>query len=175
MQPISSRIWTRVAFPATITITPRAPARYMSIIVWGGSFLGVFLDEGILSFGHLFRDVFFSASIYLGSSSVMDGSEFFKPEYMYAIMAGSFPICFSFVFFFFTVALSDSRCIFAFGPSSSPWNSFSMLVIYSAFLLLNIFPYFAQKLFCFSLQIFLPTCWQNFFRCFGMSCFVCIV
>ena len=35
----------------------------------------------------------------------MDGSEFFKPEFIYAIITGSFPIC------FLNVTLSESRCM----------------------------------------------------------------
>ena len=66
---------------------------------------------------------------------------------------------------------------FAFGSSSSPWNSFSMLFIHSAFIL--------WSLFCYKIVLLLlppgvsmssHICWYNFcFRCFGMSYFVCIV
>ena len=42
--------------------------------------------------------------------------------------------CFS-IWYFLSVALSESRCIFAFGSISSLCNSFSMLFIFLAFLL----------------------------------------
>ena len=58
----------------------------------------------------------------------MDGGEFFEPESMYTIMAGSFPI-----WYFLSVPLSKSKGIFAFGPSSSPYNSLFMLFIESVF------------------------------------------
>ena len=60
----------------------------------------------------------------------MDGSEFFKPISMYPL----WPSVFSFGTFL-SVALSESRCIFSFESSSSPCNFFSVLFIYSAFLL----------------------------------------
>ena len=59
----------------------------------------------------------------------MDGSEFFKPESMYATMDWNFPI-----WYFLSVALCESRYIFAFGPSWIPFNSFSQMFIHSAFL-----------------------------------------
>ena len=44
------------------------------------------------------------------------------------------------------------------------------------------FPYFAPKSFClihfwlwYAFAHSSPTCWRIFFRCFGMSCFVCVV
>ena len=39
---------------------------------------------------------------------------------------------------FFSVDLSESRCIFTFGPSSSPSNSLSMLLIHLFFLLFSL-------------------------------------
>ena len=45
---------------------------------------------------------------------------------------------------FFCVALSESMCIFAFGPPSSPY-SFPMLFIHSAFLLVLLVVIFCSK------------------------------
>ena len=50
---------------------------------------------------------------------------------------------------FLSVALSKARCIFALVPSLSPSNTFSMLVIHSAFVMISSFSYFAPKLFYF--------------------------
>ena len=71
--------------------------------------------------------------------------DFFEPESMYAIMAWNFPI-----WYFLSVALSESMSIFAFSPSSSLSNSFPMLFTHSAFFLMfSSFLYFAPKLICF--------------------------
>ena len=51
--------------------------------------------------------------------SVVDRREFFKPVSMYSIMAWHVPFG-----TFLSVALSESRCIFSLGPSSSPCNFF---------------------------------------------------
>ena len=96
---------------------------------------------------------------------------------MYAILAWRFPI-----WNFFSVALSESMDIFDFGPSLNPSNSFPTLLIHSAFLLCSLpshillqnclFPChpIASRFSC----IFSPLA-GNFFHCFGMSCYVCIV
>ena len=84
---------------------------------------------------------------------------------------------------FFCVALSESICIFLFGLSSSPSNSFSMLFIHSVFLLCtlrshilfpNCFVFLWSSLGLFSCILPLLD-HRNFFRCFGMSFFLCIV
>ena len=59
---------------------------------------------------------------------------------------------FSNLVFFFSVDLSESIYIFAFGPTSSH-NSFPMLLIHSA-LLFSWLSYFAPKLFCFFVTSF---------------------
>ena len=90
-------------------------------------------------------------------------------------------------YIFFSVVLGKSMCIFAFGPSLSPSDSFVILFIHLVFLLCSL-----------GCHIFVQNCtvslastyWYVFvsspphththvcrssFRCFGMSYFVCIV
>ena len=85
---------------------------------------------------------------------------------------------------FLRVVLRESRCISAFCACSSPSESFFRVADSFGFsVVFSSFPYFAQKLFCFlviSLLVCLrafppPASWKNFFRCFRMSCFLCIV
>ena len=83
---------------------------------------------------------------------------------------------------FLSVALRESRCIFAFVPSSSPSHSFHILLIHSAFVMFFSFLFVALKLFPFLvLLLFVCVCTFSpllagriFFGVFGMSCFVCI-
>ena len=58
----------------------------------------------------------------------MDGDESFEPEFMYTIMTQHFQIWYD-----FSILLSESMCIFAFGPSLSPSNFFPVLLIHSTF------------------------------------------
>ena len=47
---------------------------------------------------------------------------------------------------FLSVALSDSTCIFALVPSTSPCSSFSILFIHPVFsVMISLLPYFASK------------------------------
>ena len=80
---------------------------------------------------------------------------------------------------FLSVALIESWYIFTFGPSSSPCNSFPILLIHCFSVMFSSFPYFAPKLFCF-LVIQLLVCvrafssylLKEFFRSFRMLCFI---
>ena len=76
---------------------------------------------------------------------------------MYAIMDGYFPIC----CLFFSVALSECRCIFALEPSSSSSDSFFNVIYPFGYSVMFVaFPYFTPKLFCFLciwLPVYLPT------------------
>ena len=85
-----------------------------------------------------------------------------------------------FHFYYFSVVLSESMCIFTFCHSSSPSNSFPMLLVHSAFLLCSLGCYILLQNCLASLA---SSCWyvfvpsprlvgRIFFRCFGMSCFV---
>ena len=96
-------------------------------------------------------------------------------------MASRFP-----VWYLFSVVLSKWMCISAFGPSLSPSNSIVILFVHSAFSLCFFFfwlPYFSPKSSRFLLhqvvgmfsRHLLPAVGRISFRCFGMSCFVCIV
>ena len=58
---------------------------------------------------------------------------FLKPVSMYGITARRFPI-----YYFLSVALSESRYIFVLGPYSSLSNSFFMLLIHLAFLICSL-------------------------------------
>ena len=88
-----------------------------------------------------------------------------------------------FLFDIFCVVLSKSMCIFAFGPSSSPCNSFVILFIHLAFSLWFLVAIFQSKIVRFLLHLVVgifpchlfPVVDRIFFRCFGKSCFVCIV
>ena len=62
----------------------------------------------------------------------MDGRDSFKSKPMYSIMVLCLPVW----YFLWSVALNESRCISAWEPPSSLWNSFSMLIILSGFLFL---------------------------------------
>ena len=102
----------------------------------------------------------------------MDGSEFFKPESVYVIMVWNFLF-----WYFFSVALSELSCILAFGLSIS-CNFFSILFIHSALRLRSIRSHILLQN-CFASLAF-GCCYvfeysPCFFRCFRMSCFVCIV
>ena len=88
-----------------------------------------------------------------------------------------------FQFDIFSVVLSKSMCISAFGSSSSPSNSFVILLIHSAFLLCSLGCYILFQNCSVSLA---SGCWYVFmlsppfvgrisFHCFWISCFVCIV
>ena len=98
---------------------------------------------------------FLKASIHFDSLSVMDGDDFLKLDPCMPLWPS--------VTKFFSVVLSQSMCIFAFGPSSSLSDSFTILLIHLDFLSCSlgchIFPYMLLE----------------FFRCFRMSCFVSIV
>ena len=73
----------------------------------GGSFLGIFLDQGGFSFGHPFGYVcFLQASVHFDSNSVMDGSELFKSESMSAIKAGNFLV------WYFLLSLWLNQCVY---------------------------------------------------------------
>ena len=84
---------------------------------------------------------------------------------------------------FFSVFLSSLMCISPFGPSSSPSSSLVILFIHSAFSLWFLVAIFSSKNFRslwrpvvgMFLHHALPVVGRIFFRCFGMSCFVCIV
>ena len=83
---------------------------------------------------------------------------------------------------FFSVVLSKSMCISAFRPSSSPSKSIDMLFIHSAFSLCFLGCHILVKsrfllhpvVGMFSYHL-LPVVDRIFFRCFGMSYFICIV
>ena len=95
---------------------------------------------------------------------------------MYTIKARGFP---GVVF----VALSASKCISTLGPSSSIHNSFPILFIHSAFCYDFSIPIFCSKIFLprshpvagMTSPILPLRVGRIFFRCFGKSCFVCIV
>ena len=73
---------------------------------------------------------------------------------------------------FLRVALSELRCIFVLGPSSSLFNSFF------SFLLWSMFPYFTPKLFCFPrirLWVCLRTFLPYFLVEFSFVVFECLV
>ena len=84
---------------------------------------------------------------------------------------------------FLSVALSESRCIFAFGASSSPSNSFPVLLIHSAFLLCSLRWHICFKIVSVLCHLIVSMCWSIlplltdgiFFRCFGMSCYASIL
>ena len=93
------------------------------------------------------------------------------------------PGVFQFVIFF-SVVLGKTMCIYAFVPSSRPSSSFVILFIHSAFSLYFLFvAIFLSQIVGFLLHPFvgmfschlLPSVDKIFFRCFGISCFVCIV
>ena len=69
---------------------------------------------------------------------------------MYTFLAGRFPI-----WYFLSVPLSESRCIFVLEPSSSSYY-FSMLFIHSAFSLCS---FFLHILFQNSFASFASVCW----------------
>ena len=93
------------------------------------------------------------------------------------------PLCPGFfpVWYLFSVFLSSLMCISAFGPSSSSSSSLAISFIHSAFLLC----FFGCHIFVQNRSVSLvvgmflchglPIVDRIFFRCFGMSCFVCIV
>ena len=104
----------------------------------------------------------------------MDGSEFFKPISMYAIMAWRF----------LSVAQSELRYIFGFGVSSSP-SLFPCCLSIRLFCYVPFVPMFCSKIVLFPYHPVVGMCWfihPQFpgriffvFFCGGMSCFVCIV
>ena len=83
----------------------------------------------------------------------------------------------------FSIVLSKSMCISAFGPSSSPLNSFVMLFIHSASSLCFLVAVFQSKIVRFLLHPvagmflcnLLPVVDRIIFRWYGMFCFVCNV
>ena len=72
--------------------------------------------------------------------------------------AWSFPI-----WYFLSVGLSKSKCIFAFGPSSSPCNSFPSCLSIRISVMIYTVSYFTQKLFCFTC-IRLYVCLRTYLR-----------
>ena len=85
---------------------------------------------------------------------------------------------------FFSVSLSELRCVFTLGHSTSPCNSFSMFLPFGFSVMINPFPYIASKLFCLLclrfllyLHTFNPLLADIILvRCFWMtSSFVCII
>ena len=85
--------------------------------------------------------------------------------------------------FFLSVALCESRYIFASGPYSSPSNSFPMLLCIRLFRYVLFVPIFCIKIVLLPCRpvVGISSCilpllagWI-FYRCFGMSCFVYIV
>ena len=74
-------------------------------------------------------------------------------------------------------------CISVLGPSSCPSSSFVLLFIHSAFWLCSLVAIFLSKInrfllhpvFGMFLRHSLPIVDRIFFRCFGKSCFVCII
>ena len=108
----------------------------------------------------------------------MNGGKFLEPESMYSFMVWHFLIL-----FIFSVALCKSMSISVPCPSLSLSRSFVMLIIFSAFcyvLLVSIFYFKIVQLLLhpvvgkFSCH-FPQFVGRIFFRCFEMSCFVCIV
>ena len=83
----------------------------------------------------------------------------------------------------FSVVLSKLICISVLGPSSSPFSSLVILFIHSAFSLCFLVAIFSSKIVRFLLHLVvgmfschsLPIVDRIVFRCFGKSCFVCIV
>ena len=86
---------------------------------------------------------FFLVSRNQFSWRAMDGCEFAKPEFMYAIIVRRFPFQ-----YFLNVALSDSRNISTSCPSSL-CKSFKVIHLLSLSVEFFLFPYFTPKLFCF--------------------------
>ena len=113
----------------------------------GDSFLGVFLDQRDLSFGHPFGYIcFFEASIHFGSQSVMNGSNFFKPESMSVIMAWSFSI------WYFSVLFCVNRGVF------SPYGLLRALItLFPCCLSIQIFCYYLSVPICCSKIVLLPS------------------
>ena len=110
----------------------------------------------------------------------MDGSKHFPLESMFAIKAWIFP-----VWYFLGVASNESMYSFAFGHSSTLWNSLAMLFINSFFFFcydLSV-PIFCSKILFtplhpvvgLSSHFFLLLADRVFVRCFGRYCFVCNV
>ena len=100
-------------------------ARYETLVV-GGILGGVFLDHGGLSFCHPSGYVcLLYTSIYFDNQSVMDGRAFLNPYPSMAFWTGDFHFG-----TFLSVLLSDLMCILAFGAFSSPFNSFTVLLIH---------------------------------------------
>ena len=109
----------------------------------------VFLDQSCLHFSHLFVYMYFLlASTRFKSQSLIDGGEFFKTEFTYALMAWDFTI------WYFFHCLSNSRCIFASRPSSCLCNYFFILIIPSVIVIFFLFPYL-KSIFSFLLHV----CW----------------
>ena len=120
---------------------------------------------------------------YLGSQSVVDGREFFKPESMNPIMSCFFPI-----WYFFQCC--SRRFQSASAPSSSYHSSFSILLIHSTFLLFYFCSHsllqicfvclfvclFGGAYGCCCCYVLLhsPLISRIFFYYFRMSCFACI-
>ena len=93
-----------------------------------------------------------------------------KPECMYTRMGWRFP-----VWYFLTVALCESWCIFTSRPSSCLCNSFFRVINpFSVSVMLFLFPYFSLISLECGCWILHPLVGRIFFSYFGRSCFVCI-
>ena len=118
----------------------------------------------------------FQASVHFDCQPHVDVNGFLEPVFMNFLIAWRFPIL-----YFFCVALCESRCIFALGLSLSSWNSFFILFIHSV-LMFCLLPSYILLVFFPSHPVIGMTslippllAGRIFFRCFGMSCFVCLV
>ena len=87
------------------------------------------------------------------------------------------------IYYFFKCCSEWIEIYFRVSPFSSPSNSFSMLFIHSAFLICSLRSYILLRnsFASLSLVVGISSCilpllaGRIFFRCFGLSCFVCIV
>ena len=85
------------------------------------------------------------------------------------------------IWYFLNVSLSESRCMFAVGPSSYSSHSVFILFIHSEFLWYSFCSIFYKK-FLFLLHSFVDLCLctiqqfvgRIFLSLFGMSCFICV-
>ena len=142
-----------------------------------GRFLRVrLLDQDGLSFGHPCWNVCFcQASIHLDIQSVVDGSNFFKLESTYAIMAWSLPVwyfleCFSEwidVHFRLRSLFESSLCYLSIRLF---YYDLSVLILFSKIVLLSLYPVVGL-----SSRIHPLLAGKIFCCCLEMSCFFCIV
>ena len=121
-------------------------------------------------FSHPFGYIcFFWAFIHFKIQHVGKRGEFLQSESICTVMSWRFPIR-----YFLRVVQSESRCISVSGPSSNPFDSFSL----SAFLLYFCAPTFYSIIFLFSLYpvilllvpLLLLHLSKIFFRNFSTSC-----